>query len=75
MIPTPGGFAAFRAPVDREVFAPGFDLWQRFATPLRRIWQAIIRLPDRGRNAACPLMRAMPTAQRGAVAGRNRGHA
>jgi hypothetical protein len=49
--PTLGGFAAFRKPVDREVFAPGFALWQRLGGPLRRVWLAAIRLPDRGRAA------------------------
>ena len=29
MPPIPGSFAAFREPVDRAVFAPGFDLWER----------------------------------------------
>ena len=51
MTPTLGGFAAFRQPVDREVFAPGFGLWERFSTPLRRVWRVVIRLPDRGRDA------------------------
>jgi hypothetical protein len=49
--PTLGGFAAFRKPVDREVFAPGFDLWQRASSALRRLWRAAIRLPDRSREA------------------------
>jgi hypothetical protein len=49
--PTLDGFTAFRKPVDREVFAPGFDLWQRLSTVLRRICRAAILLPDRGRNA------------------------
>ena len=51
MTPTPGGFAAFRTPVNREVFAPGFDLWQRLSDALRRVWRTAKRLPDRGRKA------------------------
>jgi hypothetical protein len=49
--PTLRGFAAFRKPVEGEVFAPGFDLWQRVAAPLRRLWLTAITLPDRGRDA------------------------
>ena len=45
------GFVAFRESVDREVFEPGFALWERAAGPLRRVWRALIRLPDRGRGA------------------------
>jgi hypothetical protein len=48
VISTLDGFAAFREPVDREVFAPGFDLWQRASRALRRIGRAAILLPDRG---------------------------
>jgi hypothetical protein len=44
--------AAFREPVDREVFAPGFGLWLRMNGTLGRLWQAAIALPDRGRAAA-----------------------
>ena len=51
MTPTLDGFAAFRKPVDREVFAPGFDLWQRVSAPLRRVRWTVMRLPDRGREA------------------------
>ena len=51
MTPTPGGFAAFRVPVDRAVFAPGFDLWQRLSDALRRVSRTLMRLPDRGRKA------------------------
>src|ERR1700726_2365373 len=32
------GFAVFREPVDRRVFAPGFGLWLRLETPLQRLW-------------------------------------
>jgi hypothetical protein len=49
--PTLGGFAAFREPVDREVFAPGFDLWQQLSGTLRRVRWVVMRLPDRGRKA------------------------
>jgi hypothetical protein len=38
------GFAAFRGPVDRKVFAPGFVLWLRLGNILRRL----VNLPDRG---------------------------
>ncbi|HEV2185779.1 MAG TPA: hypothetical protein VGR70_01130 [Stellaceae bacterium] len=41
-------FAAFRGPVEREVFEPGFGLWQRLSGPLSRLWLAAITLPDRG---------------------------
>jgi hypothetical protein len=44
-------FAAFRAPVDREVFAPGFGLWLGMSGALIRLWRAAIALPDRGRVA------------------------
>ena len=46
------GFATFREPVDRRVFAPGFDLWLRLEKPVRRLWRAAIRLPDRGADAS-----------------------
>ena len=45
------GFAAFREPVDRRVFAPGFDLWLRLEKPVQRLWRAAIKLPDRGADA------------------------
>jgi hypothetical protein len=46
-------FAAFRGPVDRTVFAPGFELWLRLERPVRRLWRGLINLPDRG-DAATP---------------------
>jgi hypothetical protein len=49
--PTRPSFAAFRGQVDREVFEPGFELWQRLSGPLRRLWLAAITLPDRGAKA------------------------
>ena len=52
MTPTRPSFAAFRGQVDREVFEPGFELWQRLSGPLRRLWLAVITLPDRGRDAS-----------------------
>ena len=45
-----GGFTAFRVPVDRKVFAPGFDLWQRGSRMLRRLRRAAMTLPDRDRD-------------------------
>jgi hypothetical protein len=42
------GFAAFRGPVDREVFAPGFVAWARLGEALQKTWHAIVALPDRG---------------------------
>jgi hypothetical protein len=51
VIPTLGGFAAFREPVEREVFAPGFDLWQQLSGAVRRVRWTVMRLPDRGRKA------------------------
>ena len=47
-------FAAFRGPVDRAVFAPGFGLWMRVAGALRHGWRRLVSLPDRG-PAAQPL--------------------
>ena len=41
-------FAAFHAPVDREVFAPGFRLWLRMSGTLTQLSRAAIALPDRG---------------------------
>jgi hypothetical protein len=41
-------FAAFRIPVDRKVFAPGFVTWLRIGRPFRRLWLTAVRLPDRG---------------------------
>jgi len=49
---TEDGFAAFRAPVDRTVFEPGFRLWKRVGEPLNRFWRAVLRVPDRGPDAA-----------------------
>ena len=57
MASTESGFAAFRGPVEREVFAPGFGLWLRVSKALRGLWLAAIRLPDRGlapRNEELP---------------------
>ena len=45
-------FAAFRVPVDRTVFEPGFRLWLRVSRPVGRFWRTVLRLPDRGPNAA-----------------------
>lgn len=45
------GFAAFRLPVDRRVFAPTFDLRSRPGKALRRLWLVTISLPDRGAGA------------------------
>jgi hypothetical protein len=50
--PVEPSLAAFRVPVDRRVFAPGFDLWLRLEKPFRRLWRAVINLPDRGPAAA-----------------------
>jgi hypothetical protein len=44
-------FAAFRGSAEREVFEPGFALWERAAGPLRRMLRALVGLPDRGRDA------------------------
>lgn len=46
-----GGFAAFRGPIDRKVFAPGFIVWTRVGAALRTAWRAIVTLPDRGITA------------------------
>lgn len=45
------GFAAFRGPIDRRVFEPGFELCLRVSEALRRLLLAVITLPDRGPNA------------------------
>ena len=45
-------FAVFRGPIDRKVFAPGFDLWCRVEAPLRRLFRAVANLPDRGDAAS-----------------------
>jgi hypothetical protein len=49
--PMQPSFAAFRGPVDRKVFAPGFVLWTRAGSALRRIVRTVLMLPDRGRDA------------------------
>ena len=51
MTPTRPSFAAFRGPVEREVFEPGFGLWLQLSRVLRRLGLAAIRLPDRGAEA------------------------
>jgi hypothetical protein len=51
--PTRPSFATFRGPVDREVFAPGFDLWLRLSRGPHQLWRVLITLPDRG-GAATP---------------------
>ena len=51
MTSTEPSFAAFRGPVEREVFEPGFGLWQRLEVPFQRLWRAVINLPDRGADA------------------------
>ena len=51
MTSTEPSFAAFRGPVDRKVFEPGFREWQRIGAALRWLWQAVVTLPDRGRDA------------------------
>jgi hypothetical protein len=48
------GFAAFREPIEREVYAPGLTLWMHAGAPLRRAWRRLIKLPDQG-AAAKPL--------------------
>jgi hypothetical protein len=50
--PTTPSFAAFRGPVEREVFEPGLGLWLRLGGTLSRLWLAAIALPDRGPAAA-----------------------
>jgi len=45
-------FSAFRGSVDRKVFEPGFGEWRQASAALHRLWQAIVTLPDRGRDAA-----------------------
>jgi hypothetical protein len=40
------GFAAFRNPIDRRAFAPGFVLWTRLGKALRGVWRVIVTLPD-----------------------------
>jgi len=49
--PTESSFAAFRGPVEREVFEPGFGLWLQLSRALRRLWLAAIMSPDRGADA------------------------
>ena len=44
-------FMAFRGPVDREVFEPGFKEWRQIGAGLRWLLQAVVTLPDRGRDA------------------------
>ena len=44
-------FAAFRQPVDRKVFAPGFVLWTRAGAVLRQLLRLVVNLPDRGEAA------------------------
>jgi hypothetical protein len=46
-----GAFTAFRGPVDRQVFAPGFGIWIRVEAPVRKVRRVIVTLPDRGLNA------------------------
>ena len=53
MTPIQPSFTAFRGPVDRRVFAPGFVLWTRIAGAFRRIARVMLMLPDRG-SAAKP---------------------
>lgn len=55
MTTTQTGFAAFREPVDRAVFEPGFALWERAAGPLGRLLRTLLRLPDKGREATSEL--------------------
>lgn len=45
------GFVAFRGPIDRRVFAPGFGVWTRVEKAMRRLWLAVVTLPDRGPTA------------------------
>jgi hypothetical protein len=53
--PTTPSLAGFREPVDRAVFEPGFEpgfgLWQRESQMPRRLWAAVVSLPDRGDDA------------------------
>ena len=51
MTPTESSFAAFRGPVEREVFEPGLGLWLRLSAAVRQFWRAAITLPDRGADA------------------------
>jgi hypothetical protein len=51
MITTRPSFAAVRGPVDREVFEFGFNQWRQAGLALRRLWQAVVALPDRGHAA------------------------
>jgi hypothetical protein len=46
--PIQPSFTAFRGPVDRRVFAPGFVLWTRMEGVVRRIVWTVLMLPDRG---------------------------
>ena len=51
MTPTGSSFVAFRGPVEREVFAPGYVLWTRAGGALRRLVRTVLMLPDRGADA------------------------
>jgi hypothetical protein len=51
MAPIQPSFAAFRGLVDREVFEPGSGLLRPISEALRRLWVAVVTLPDRGRSA------------------------
>ena len=51
MTPIQPSFAAFRGPVDRRVFAPGFVLWTRMESAVRRVARTVLMLPDRGAAA------------------------
>ncbi len=51
MTPIQPSFTAFRGPVDRRVFAPGFVLWTRMERAVRRVVWAVLMLPDRGQAA------------------------
>jgi hypothetical protein len=44
-------FAAPGGSAEHAVFEPGFGLRQRTNAALRRLWLAVIMLPDRGRHA------------------------
>ncbi|HML10540.1 MAG TPA: hypothetical protein VK432_06750 [Stellaceae bacterium] len=46
MSSTGSGFAAFRGPADRRVFAPDFVLWRWLDKALRGVWRVVITLPD-----------------------------
>ena len=51
MTPTTPSFAAFRGPVDRAVFEPGFGLWRRVSQAPFRLWAAAAALARRGHGA------------------------